>query len=200
MSTNGYCQVCGWYGKITKAGTVPQHGRGHHHFREVCPGSKSAPLLPPQARPEGTPPATDRIEALYAKAREEGNLSACERYARRLIDIRKSFTNMPFKEQAEIEGAEAELMLLLRKIGHLFWLVTATEKYGSCRHCGKPVDAETYKFAVRRFEKQLCSDECRRAEHIKLHACCDKATPSPCVCTYSFSCPEHGNMHVGTHD
>jgi hypothetical protein len=81
-----------------------------------------------------------------------------------------------------------------------FWLVRAMQEYGTCRCCGQPVADEVFRWAVKRFEQQLCSDECRRKEHIRQHACCSKATPSPCVCMYSFTCPEHGTMHIGTHD
>lgn len=35
---------------------------------------------------------------------------------------------------------------------------------------------------------------------MRAYACCLKARPSPCVCTHSFSCPDHGATHVGTHD
>lgn len=31
-------------------------------------------------------------------------------------------------------------------------------------------------------------------------ACCPKAKTIPCVCMYSYSCPDHGNQHIGTHD
>lgn len=37
---------------------------------------------------------------------------------------------------------------------------------------------------------------------VKTHslACCEKAVPTFCVCTWSFRCPEHGERHHGTHD
>lgn len=31
-------------------------------------------------------------------------------------------------------------------------------------------------------------------------ACCPKAAPLPCVCAFAYSCPEHGDTHIGTHD
>jgi hypothetical protein len=31
-------------------------------------------------------------------------------------------------------------------------------------------------------------------------ACCPLAEPIGCVCAYSFSCPLHGEQHIGTHD
>lgn len=30
--------------------------------------------------------------------------------------------------------------------------------------------------------------------------CCDLAVVNPCVCSISFTCPEHGAKHIGTHD
>ena len=30
--------------------------------------------------------------------------------------------------------------------------------------------------------------------------CCEEAAVTPCVCYASWSCPTHGNTHVGTHD
>lgn len=32
------------------------------------------------------------------------------------------------------------------------------------------------------------------------HACCDKAEPIPCVCAWAYTCPTHGDTHIGTHD
>lgn len=32
------------------------------------------------------------------------------------------------------------------------------------------------------------------------HACCALATPRPCACVYSYSCPTHGNTCIGSHD
>jgi hypothetical protein len=31
-------------------------------------------------------------------------------------------------------------------------------------------------------------------------ACCEKAKPINCVCAYSYDCPVHGAVHIGTHD
>lgn len=30
--------------------------------------------------------------------------------------------------------------------------------------------------------------------------CCERATVLPCVCAYSWTCPDHGDTHVGSHD
>lgn len=31
-------------------------------------------------------------------------------------------------------------------------------------------------------------------------ACCEKATQPFCVCMIHWTCPEHGEVHIGTHD
>ena len=36
--------------------------------------------------------------------------------------------------------------------------------------------------------------------HFYPHACCEKATVLPCVCAYSYECPEHGTRHIGSHE
>lgn len=32
------------------------------------------------------------------------------------------------------------------------------------------------------------------------YACCPQAVPIPCVCAFAFTCPEHGDRHIGSHD
>lgn len=32
------------------------------------------------------------------------------------------------------------------------------------------------------------------------YACCHRAVQIPCVCAFAFTCPEHGDRHVGSHD
>lgn len=74
------------------------------------------------------------------------------------------------------------------------------QNYRYCAMCNKPLDASDFAYALVKLEKRCCSIECLKAEQIKRWACCDKAVMTPCVCTYSFSCPEHGEKHIGTHD
>jgi hypothetical protein len=31
-------------------------------------------------------------------------------------------------------------------------------------------------------------------------ACCPEASRRQCVCMYSYSCPTHGEQHIGSHD
>lgn len=42
------------------------------------------------------------------------------------------------------------------------------------------------------------------SEHLwsamRSYACCPSAERNGCVCAYSFTCSEHGTIHVGTHD
>lgn len=35
---------------------------------------------------------------------------------------------------------------------------------------------------------------------IKEKACCPKARVLPCVCVYAFTCPDHNNTHIGSHE
>lgn len=78
------------------------------------------------------------------------------------------------------------------------------EKYYHCPYCNvalKPMIAER---ARKKFERQHChSTACKRADDIKYgRLCCKKAEVIPCVCAYSYKCPEHApnGCHVGTHD
>jgi len=73
-------------------------------------------------------------------------------------------------------------------------------KYDLCRVCGSKLDESTAAWARRCFEQKCCSTECYRADIKARFACCDKAEFTPCVCMYSFTCPTHGDTHIGTHD
>ena len=46
----------------------------------------------------------------------------------------------------------------------------------------------------------LNADEQRAKARRHEERCCDLAIVRPCVCSISFSCPEHGTKCVGTHD
>lgn len=181
------CQVCGLLVKLTKAGLVPAHGAGRGHLRVQCPGGWHPPL-----------PSTARLESLLASAQERGDLEACYGHGRRLINIRKA--GMSAHERAQVDRGEGELEVILSKLSSLFWLVEATAKYGKCRVCQKELSPEMFAHAKKSFTPQRCSPECHFAEIKKRFACCEKAEFSPCVCTYSFKCPDHGDTHIGTHD
>jgi hypothetical protein len=81
----------------------------------------------------------------------------------------------------------------------LRWLHTLGT-YCRCRVCNQKVDDQKFWWAVRQAQPQLCSSECLATETKQRYACCMEATPSPCVCAYSFDCQTHGQTHVGTHD
>ena len=76
------------------------------------------------------------------------------------------------------------------------------EKYTHCQQegCTHPVTGHVLEVAMRRFEQQYCSMECRAAADLKRYACCDKATTRHCVCYYSTDCPDHGVICNGIHD
>lgn len=40
----------------------------------------------------------------------------------------------------------------------------------------------------------------RKRKPLQPGQCCQRATRTNCVCTYSWTCPVHGETHVGTHD
>lgn len=68
--------------------------------------------------------------------------------------------------------------------------------YLTCRVCGKPLPEALVASSVGGFSRGVCSPECSFREHV----CCEKAVGIPCVCAWSWVCPEHGEHHVGTHD
>jgi len=73
-------------------------------------------------------------------------------------------------------------------------------EYSLCLICEKPVEPELFEWALRQFQRPICSTECRRIDMLRRFACCMKAEVYPCVCAYSFECSEHGIRHIGTHD
>ena len=74
------------------------------------------------------------------------------------------------------------------------------KEFTVCRVCKQPHDDETLAFAFWKLEPRACSSTCLTQETHKRFACCNKATRTNCVCTYSTTCPDHGERHVGTHD
>lgn len=73
-------------------------------------------------------------------------------------------------------------------------------KYATCRVCEKKLDDSSFAWAYFKLERKTCSSACYQAETLKRYACCDKATPRACVCSYSIQCPTHGQRCFGTHD
>lgn len=173
----GRCQVCGSEKRLTKAGLVPKH--------KDCAGSHQLPLERDTAA---------LVTALHETLREGDDDWRVQVLVRRLISVQ------PEAERAGLEDAYESLRALLRSLSELTWLMKAVEEYGHCRVCGKEVDKETLRFAMRRFEKPTCGTDCYKREIIQRYACCEKAEFTPCVCMYSFKCPEHGERHIGTHD
>lgn len=70
----------------------------------------------------------------------------------------------------------------------------------NCLICGKELPPHIKEYAHKTFEEKTCSTECSRKELVKRHGCCEQATPITCHCTYSFSCPIHGETHIGSHE
>lgn len=186
MSERGDCQLCDGKYKLTKAGMIPKHGS--------CSGGGGRPL-----------PAYDLIEARFLE--EVSKNSELERFfgrhsivewGRRLFSAKVDHLSLVERASALAEMTWLESML--GKLGQVFWEVKAWREYGHCCVCGGEHTAEATAWARRRLEAMPCSDECRQKKYIRDYACCDKAKQTPCVCVHSFSCPVHGEMHVGTHD
>lgn len=78
--------------------------------------------------------------------------------------------------------------------------MASLDRYKLCAECGAELIPELAEWALRRFEQQTCSTDCSKAQMVKRMGCCEKAEMTPCVCAYSFKCPEHGEKHIGTHD
>lgn len=75
--------------------------------------------------------------------------------------------------------------------------------YDHCRVCGVEVSDAMKAHARRMVQDATClSPACTWKELVAHFGCCDKAEPlgRMCVCAYAFSCPVHGERHVGTHD
>jgi len=72
--------------------------------------------------------------------------------------------------------------------------------FNHCRVCGSLVPEADRAWARKQVQNAICSTECQKEEIKQRFACCSKAQFSPCVCTWSFECPEHGTTHIGTHD
>ncbi len=75
----------------------------------------------------------------------------------------------------------------------------------SCLECGAlPLDGYAALERAWRYEGEVngairyrCDACLRKPEH---DFCCAKATAISCVCFKSWSCPDHGSHHVGSHD
>lgn len=74
------------------------------------------------------------------------------------------------------------------------------QDFRCCYHCGKVLEIEIFIRSLWNLSKSLCSTECHHKDIKKRFACCDKAEFTNCVCMYSFYCPDHGAIHIGTHD
>lgn len=75
-------------------------------------------------------------------------------------------------------------------------------EYSLCSICNQALPEGLASLALRRFERMTCgSNVCRKTDDVRHgRLCCDKAEYTACVCARSYKCPEHGEVHVGTHD
>jgi hypothetical protein len=80
-------------------------------------------------------------------------------------------------------------------------LVKKGDQCGFCVGTGKELDTiQTDSCGCqRRFINGRSLSFCK-VHKIGPHACCEKAHVTNCVCAYSYTCPEHGDIHIGTHD
>jgi hypothetical protein len=70
-----------------------------------------------------------------------------------------------------------------------------------CKICKRKLPETLREFAHRIIEEITCTRlTCKHKDLVRSFGCCEKAKPSPCVCMYSFTCPIHGDTHIGTHD
>lgn len=77
---------------------------------------------------------------------------------------------------------------------------SSLDRFRFCAECGAELTIDLAKIARARFEQTTCSTDCSKRQLISSMGCCEKAEMTPCVCAYSFKCPEHGEKHIGTHD
>lgn len=108
---------------------------------------------------------------------------------------------------------------------HKVILYTTGKVEVSCAKCGQIVLVDKLDGTQNLSEKQVCERlftdtgtvlatdkfgrkfpcDCKPAKKHgwisnKPHACCDDAIAIACVCAYAYSCPHHGQTHIGTHD
>lgn len=180
----GHCQICGWYKKLTKQGVLVKHGG-------YCEGSHQQPL------------EADRtlFDVKFRTALSaDSTLFTSSHQAETRWFVNVLIQAQPNETQDELRRAQAWVEEVLRGISNLCWFFQAAEKYSRCRVCGGPVPEALRAHAFRTYQQECCSTKCCKREIIQRYACCEKADFSPCVCMYSFKCPEHGERHIGTHD
>lgn len=176
------CQVCGRDKKLTKAGRIPKHRRNlGRNRRPECPGSGELPL--------------DQDVSILRHLAQKYPDEYLHTYRWALKQ------RMAPEEREEIEACEEALQQSIRALSEFTYFAhTVLVKYTTCRVCGNNVNEATFEYARRRMEEPICSPECQKVETTKRYGCCEKATMTPCVCMYSFTCPEHGDSHIGSHD
>lgn len=76
------------------------------------------------------------------------------------------------------------------------------EKYHRCVICNKELSGSLGSYRRKQFQTGTClSDECKKAYDVATgRLCCVKAEYINCVCLLSYTCPIHGDTHIGTHD
>lgn len=72
----------------------------------------------------------------------------------------------------------------------------------NCEICHLPLSKVQREWNHKRIETSACGrKKCQLAWKVKYgELCCTKAKNIPCVCFRSYTCPEHGERHIGTHD
>ncbi len=115
-------------------------------------------------------------------------------------------TVYPGKQSAIIDDSERQLIVFYEyRRAEVYPAADGTDwpgwrKFLECRYCHGPVPDIQAGYAFRQLQQQTCSMLCSQREFMHTHYCCRKASPVTCVCMYAYTCPDHGERHVGTHD
>lgn len=74
------------------------------------------------------------------------------------------------------------------------------QRYDHCCICGAELSDLQKSWTHREYRHATCSPACARIQFAREIYCCELATPKACVCAYAWTCPVHGERHVGTHE
>ncbi len=192
----GHCQMCPKIRPLRNDGAVPKHSGAHSY---MCPGSEHLPL-----------PATDVLEPAFNQAvaaiDSEPILGFHDEKEERspvyhlgMLMQRARIYGKPADVVGEQEQALKALEHLTQTLGVIFFFSDSWRKYSRCRICSVTLSTPVYRKAGRMLSRICCSAECYQRARVLKYACCDQAIATSCVCLYSFSCPVHGQKHVGDH-
>jgi hypothetical protein len=123
-----------------------------------------------------------------------------EEWAQRQI---ASWANHPEAQKQVIATIPGQVELLKQLVSQGWELVAPSYPVIDWRAFSPSADApkriEVWKFSV---DDLYAECQARAGEAPKCHpkACCEKAETINCVCAQAWRCPEHGEMHHGTHD